>query len=154
MGSSTKNIVTVNSIDQLNEEAWAINRSQPKEALKLAEEVLQMATKLDYSKGKGEATATIGACNLWLGHYDESLERSMEAVSIFEDISTYIPLGRVKYTIGTTFFYISDYDNALQYYLESLEAYHNGNYDRGKADAYNGIGSVYYAINENDKSLN
>ncbi|MEZ4937576.1 MAG: GAF domain-containing protein [Crocinitomicaceae bacterium] len=154
MSNSTKNIVTVNSIDQLNEEAWAINRSHPKTALTKAKEALLMAEKLNYSKGKGEAIATIGACNLWLGNYDESLENSMEAVLIFEDINTYVPLGRVKYTIGTSFFYISDYDNALQYYLESLESYHNGNFERGKADAYNGIGSVYYAINENEKSLN
>ncbi len=154
MSTQTKNIVTVNSIDLANKEAWGINRSNPKEALKKAKKALKMAESLSYSKGRGEAISTIGAANLWLGNYDDALENSMEAVQIFEDINTYFPLGQAKYTIGTIFFYISDYDNSLNYYLESLEAYHNANSDIGKADAYNGMGSVYYAINENEKALN
>ena len=153
MSTPTKNIVTVNSIDQANKQAWKISRSTPKEALKLAGEALLMAETLNYSKGKGEALSTIGASNLWLSNFDEAIENCMDASRIFEEIHTPIPLGRVKYTMGTVFFYISDYDNAITYYIEALENYHEGRSEIGKADAYNGMGSVYYAINENEKSL-
>lgn len=149
----TQNADLINQIDEENMQSLQLARSQPKIVLEKGFKTLEEAQKANYTKGVGEANAVLGAAHLWLSKYDEALEYCIEAEQILYDFEAYRMLGKNQYTIGTIFFYLSDYNNALSAYIKALKFFEQAKDPIGEADAYNGIGSVYYAMDENLKAI-
>jgi hypothetical protein len=75
------------NIDELNAKSWALNRKQPLEAIKLANEALALSEKNAYTKGQAEAYKTLGASNVWISNNDLAVENSFKAIELFESIS-------------------------------------------------------------------
>jgi transcriptional regulator with GAF, ATPase, and Fis domain len=140
-------------VDLLNEQAWDLNRKDPKRSITLAEEALALSRETDYRKGCAYALRTIGACCIWLSRNEEAMERSVEAIALLKEVGDKKEEAQVTYNIGTNFYYMADYANALKYYIQCYRINAEINNLIGMADAHNGMGAVYYTTGENEKAI-
>jgi serine phosphatase RsbU (regulator of sigma subunit)/tetratricopeptide (TPR) repeat protein len=143
----------VEKADLLNEQAWDLNRKDPKQALELAEKAHAISANAGYKKGIAYALRTIGACHTWLSNNEEGFTRAFDAAALLKELDDKKEEAQVYYIIGTNFYYLGDYDHALKYYMLCHKANTEGNIALGIADAHNGIGTVYYTIGDNEKAL-
>ncbi len=140
-------------IDQLNKEAWSINRSDALRAIELSEEALRKSTEIKYKKGMALAYKTLGAANIWISKNEEALRHSFEAVQLFKESGDKKNEAETYYNIGVNFRYLSDYDSAIKYQNQCYNLYNELKDEPGMAEALNGLGTVYYSIEQNDKAL-
>jgi tetratricopeptide (TPR) repeat protein len=141
------------AIDKLNEEAWALNRKDPVKAIELSEQALKNASAQNYITGKALALKTLGAANVWISKNEEAMQYSFEAVELFATLGDKRNEAETNYNIGANFRYISDYDSAVKYYNRCYQISKEIGDEVGMADGLNGLGTVYYGINENHKAL-
>ena len=140
-------------IDALNEQAWDLNRKDPKKATETAEDALRLSREINYPKGQAFALRTIGACCIWLSKNEEAMEHCVNAIELLKEIGDKKEEAQVTYNIGTNFYYMADYDNALKYYMQCYRINESINNLIGMADARNGMGAVYYTTGENEKAI-
>src|ERR1051326_5796573 len=105
-------------IDALNEQAWDLNRKDPKKAIEVAGEALKFSKKNSYKKGMAYALRTIGACCIWQSRNQEAMENCVEAIALLKETGDKKEEAQVTYNIGTNFYYMADYDKALKYYMQ------------------------------------
>jgi serine phosphatase RsbU (regulator of sigma subunit)/tetratricopeptide (TPR) repeat protein len=153
MSVQTINTATTVSIDKLNADAWLLNRKEPLKAIELAKQALAKSEAEKYLKGIADANRILGASNIWISKNEEALNYSFTAITAFKDIGDKINEAQTNYNIATNFYYLSDYDTALRYYTTSLDLYTAANHEPGMADALNGLGAVYYTIEQNEKAI-
>lgn len=141
------------AIDQLNEEAWKVNRTDPKHCFELATKALEISRENHYEKGTTHALAALGAGLVWLSNYDEALTHLFEARKLLRKEGNKIKEAEVVYQIFCCFYFLADYDKALEYAHEILELADINKDQAAKANAYNGIGTIYYTIGESRKAI-
>ena len=149
------NVINSNksTIDDLNTNAWAINRKDPKKAIELSNTALQQSQTANYKKGIADALKTLGASNVWISNNSDALSHSFEALQLYKDLEDIKNQAAVNYNLGANFSYISDFDSAIKYYNKCYNLSKEINDELGMADGLNGVGTIYYRINENDKAL-
>ena len=152
---SNLNVINTNTItiDDLNTNAWAINRKDPKKAIELSTAALQQSQTTTYKKGIADALKTLGAANVWISNNNDALNYSFEALQLYKDLDDKKNQAAVNYNLGANFSYISDFDSAIKYYNNCYNLSNEINDELGMADGLNGLGTIYYRINENDKAL-
>lgn len=148
-----KETTTIDSsqIDKMLAQSFEISRTNPHKGIELADEALRYA--LPKSLHKAQATVCKGACQVWLGDYENALKNLFEPLHEFEGFKESKFEAHALYHIFCAFYFLADYDNALKYASEMLErAEKNGNIN-AQANALNGIGSVYYTSGEDQKAV-
>ncbi|MGZ3919746.1 MAG: GAF domain-containing protein, partial [Bacteroidia bacterium] len=140
-------------IDELNHEAWSINRKNAVRSIELANEALKKSTDSNYIKGIALSKKTLGACHVWISKNEEAANFCFEAIELFRSINDKINEAETNYYLGANFFYLSDYDSSIKYYKNSYDISAKINFEPGMADGLNGMGTVYYTIEQNDKAL-
>jgi serine phosphatase RsbU (regulator of sigma subunit)/tetratricopeptide (TPR) repeat protein len=156
VGTSTGQLsleACIDKVDELNAQAWEMNRKDPRSSLELAWRAHSISSPAGYKKGIAYALRTIGACHTWLSKNEEAFAYSFDAIAILKELDDKKEEAQVNYNIGTNFYYLGDYDNALKYYLQCQQLNSEAGHMIGVADGYNGIGTVYYTIGENEKAL-
>ena len=73
-------------IDELNQKAWDIRRSDLRASWKLANDIERDSINNSYQKGIAESSRTLGYCLWRFGDYPQSLEKSMLALEIFKSL--------------------------------------------------------------------
>lgn len=139
--------------EKLNFEAQNNRRVNPELCFELANKALEASIEEGFLFEKGKAYHNISEALLWSSKLDEAFDYAFKAKTIFNELNAHSNIGEVNYTVGTIFFYLSDFENALDEYMKSFKNHELENNKVGVAEAYNGIGSAYYAINENKKSI-
>lgn len=152
MSTSTLNNSTI-QIDELNSKAWSLNREDANKSIELASKALQDSIALDYVNGIACAKKTLGACHVWIAKNEEAANYCFEAISLFQVIKDKINEAETNYILGSNFFYLSDYDTSIKYYKKSYDLSTEINYSLGMADGLNGMGTVYYTIEQNESAL-
>lgn len=140
-------------IDELNQQAWALNRKNAVNSIELAQQALSKSQELNYIKGIALAKKTLGACHVWLSKNEEAANYCFEAIALFQSIKDKVNEAETNYYLGANFFYLSDYDSSIKYYKNSYDISAKINFEPGMADGLNGMGTVYYTIEQNDKAL-
>ncbi|HCA82862.1 MAG TPA: hypothetical protein DEP18_03680 [Flavobacteriales bacterium] len=140
-------------IDSLNSEAWKINRTDPRRGVELSKQAFELAEANEYLKGKAYALSNWGACQVWLGNYEESLEHSFEALRLLLELNDKQQMCSVQYSVFCVFYFLNDYDNALKHILEGYRLAEQTDDRIGKANSLNGIGTVYYTTGDNEKAV-
>ncbi len=140
-------------IDALNEEAWELNRKNPKAARETADEALRLSRKTNYKKGVAYALRTLGACSVWQQKNSEAMACSVESISLLKELGEKSQEAQVHYNIGANFFYMADYDNAFKHSMQSFSLYEEVGDQLGMAEGLNGMATVYYVTGDNDKAL-
>jgi transcriptional regulator with GAF, ATPase, and Fis domain len=153
MPVATKPEALIQNVDDLNQKAWEINRADPAGSIKLAEEALIKASEINYPLGIALAKKTIGACYIWTSRNEEGVEYCLEANEIFKDLKDKKNGSSVYVILGTNFFFLSDYDTALKCYKIGHELASKIGEASVMSDGLNGVGTVYYTTEQNDKAL-
>ncbi len=141
------------SIDKLNTEAWAINRKDASKAIEMSRQAYDESLALGYKKGIALALKTLGTAHIWISKNEEAASYCFEAISIFKELDDKINEAETCYYVGANFFYLSDYDTSIKYYNKCFDINNEINYEPGMANGLNGLGTVYYTIEQNDKAL-
>jgi transcriptional regulator with GAF, ATPase, and Fis domain len=145
--------IDTGSIDELNKEAWAINRKDAQKAIELSRKAYDESLAIGYKKGIAEALKTLGTAHIWVSKNEEAANYCFEAISIFNELGDKINEAETSYYVGANFYYLSDYDTAIKYYNRCFDINNEINYEPGMANGLNGLGTVYYTIEQNDKAL-
>ncbi|MBI2723091.1 MAG: GAF domain-containing protein [Bacteroidetes bacterium] len=140
-------------IDELNRQAWSLNRKNALNSIELATKALSKSQKINYIKGCALAKKTLGACHVWVSKNDEAANYCFEAIALFQSINDKINEAETNYYLGANFFYLSDYDSSIKYYKNSYDISQAIDFEPGMADGLNGMGTVYYTIEQNEKAL-
>ncbi|HOZ86361.1 MAG TPA: tetratricopeptide repeat protein, partial [Bacteroidia bacterium] len=140
-------------IDRLNTEAWQLNRKSAVKAIDLANQALTLSLEQKYAEGIARAKKTLGACHVWISRNEAAANYCFEAISLFHSLHDILNEAETNYVLGINFFYLSDYDTAIKYYKRCYDLNVVKGSEPGMADALNGMGSVYYTIEQNDKAL-
>ncbi len=151
--SKTAEDTSFAKIDELNKQAWELNRKDPVKAIQLSEQALQESLKNNYKYGQAQALKTLGASNVWISKNEDALKCSFEAIELFTQLNDKKNEAETYYNIGANFRYISDFDSAIRFYNKCYEVSKEIGNEVGMADGLNGLGSVYYNMNENHKAL-
>jgi transcriptional regulator with GAF, ATPase, and Fis domain/uncharacterized protein HemY len=133
-------------------ESLEICRNDPQKGIDLADEVLRNS-EIKSTKINAKALACKGACQVWLGDYENALKNLFEALQQFESNGDSVFEGHTLYHLFCAFYYLADYDNSLKYALEMLNRAEKNSDVGAQANALNGIGSVYYTTGENEKAI-
>lgn len=142
-----------NGIDQLNHDAWTVNRTDPKRCFELATKALEASREINHQHGITHALAALGACQVWLSNYDQALTHLFEARKLLRAEGNKAKEAEVVYQIFCCFYFLADYDKALEYAHEILELADINQDQSAKANAYNGIGTIYYTIGDSKKAI-
>jgi transcriptional regulator with GAF, ATPase, and Fis domain len=151
------NIQTLNNstleIDELNSKAWSLNRENASLSIELAKEALENSIRIDYTAGIANAKKTLGACHVWIAKNEDAANYCFESISLFQVLKDKKNEAETNYILGSNFFYLSDYDTSIKYYKKSYDLSAEINFVLGMADGLNGMGTVYYTIEQNDSAL-
>jgi transcriptional regulator with GAF, ATPase, and Fis domain len=145
--------MSVTSIENLNNSAHDLRRSNPEKCMLIAQDAIRQAMDNKNLIEQARALHNMGEASLWMSEFDKAFELCFGALKIYNSLSNTEGIAFVHYSIGTIFFYLSDYDNALDEYMKSYKSFDLAKHENGVAESLNGIGSVYYAINENHKAI-
>lgn len=146
-------LVDTSQVDELNKEAWAINRKDAPKAAELSRKALEESKALNYRHGIACALKTLGTSHIWMSKNEEAATYCFEAINIFNELGDKINEAETSYYVGANFFYLSDYDTAIKYYNKCFDINNEISYEPGMANGLNGLGTVYYTIEENQKAL-
>ncbi len=148
-----KGKIAITQIDEDNEKAWKVNRTEPRLCLLMAKESLKNAEAINYVKGKMHAMAAIGAANVWLSNYDEALHYLFDAREYLKDEKNKIKEAQIVYQIFCSFYFLADYEKAISYANEVLNLADENKDMNAKANAYNALGTIYYTLHDHEKSI-
>jgi tetratricopeptide (TPR) repeat protein len=152
LSTTTINNSTI-EIDELNSRAWSLNREDASKSIELATKAMTDSVALDYVNGIACAKKTLGACHVWVAKNEEGANYCFEAISLFQVLKDKKNEAETNYILGSNFFYLSDYDTSIKYYKKSYDLSTEINFSLGMADGLNGMGTVYYTIEQNESAL-
>lgn len=114
-----KDNTSINEIDSITKYAFSMRLKRPEQTIKYATIALNMAKKISYLNGQGEACRVIGIGQSYLSNYEKALDKYLEAISYFEQVNNLKGVGKVYNNIGNLYL-SNDYNKALEYYNKSL----------------------------------
>jgi len=140
-------------VDALNAQAWEIKYSEPKQAMRLAEEALALAQSENYLKGIAYSLRNKSALLAMFSQYSEALTVSLEAVERFTEINDISGKASMLNILGNIYTDLSDYEKALYYYDQSMTLYEGIDDKSGEITTIMNIGSIYQQLGEHDRAL-
>ena len=138
-------------IDNLISRAFDVCRSNPQNGIELADEALLYVAPDSWQKA--QATVCKGACQVWIGDYENALKNLLEHINEFEKFKDNKFEAHALYHVFCAFYFLADYDNALKYAFEMLARAEKKQDILAQANAFNGIGTIYHSSNENEKAI-
>lgn len=148
----------VERINALNALAYAVNRSDPKRALMLAEQAQQLSKEGDfvenpYKKGLAESMRTLGMLKMYEGEYDQAMLACSVALDLAEDAGLQEVKPSAYNTIATVYRQLGDLSTSLEYFVKQQLASEQLGDRLDAAKATVGIGVIYFDMEDYAKFL-
>ncbi|MEM7106849.1 MAG: tetratricopeptide repeat protein [Bacteroidota bacterium] len=140
-------------VDILNKIYIGYVESEPTRALEYSKEALELATLIDYQKGRAAALNNIGVVYKNQGVYDKALDNYIESIRISTNLDDKLLLASTMNNIGTVYSLKETYDKALIYYIESYETFVKLDKKEQMIGALNNIGNAYNVMGDEDKAM-
>ena len=106
--------LSLNDIDELNQKAWDIRRSDLRTSWQLANDTERFSLINSYQKGIAESARTLGYCLWRFGDYSQSLEKSMTALELFRSSKDKKGEADTLNSVGAVYMYQGDHENRLK----------------------------------------
>ncbi len=140
--------IRVKAIDEI---AWSYRYTNPDSAILLANQQLQLATKLSktyktLNLGKEQeynAFKTLGVANKSAGNYQKSLEYYFHCLYLSEELNDTTEIGNSNISIGIIYYNLSNFPKSLEYYLKAMKLFESINDKESLGMCYNNIGLIY-----------
>jgi serine phosphatase RsbU (regulator of sigma subunit)/Tfp pilus assembly protein PilF len=123
------------------------------EALYYAEKSLELAQKLNYSMGIGNAFSSRGGILWYLGENEKSIENHVKASHIRKECGDIQGLANSYNNIGLVYLNLGNYEKCLENHLKALKIREEIGDKSGTAGSYNNIGILYLRQGMYDKAL-
>jgi len=117
------------------------------------QEALDLAEKLDYRAGIGNAHLAISSSFYYKGGYDSALEHGLIALRIFEELDNKSGIAIACNNIGNVFLGRSDNESALKYYSSAIKILEELGDKVKAANIYNNAGIAYKNIEKYKKAI-
>lgn len=138
--------------DLINRLAVELREKDPRGAIDLCDQALELARRFEYQRGLAEAFRTRGNCYLLVSEHGRAMEDEREAMRLFNDLGDGDKALRVANIIGNIHRRTGDLAAAAASYTEVLERAKVSDDRLMKASALNNLGNVHYAMNLEDQA--
>jgi len=128
---------------KLNKQAYNNRYTNPEQTVIDAGKALELAEKIDFKQGMGEANRILGIGNFYLNQASKSIDFYLKALDLFKEIKDLKSQAKVLNNIGNLYL-DNNKDKALEYLKEALSIAQGVPDDALKASLYMNIGNVYY----------
>lgn len=108
-------------IDLLNEKAWAIRYSYPKQTIELALQAREIAYNLFYKHGLAYSYLNSGSANNYLNQYQLGLEDLQKGFLLFKHLDEKHFMSITLRNIGNIYFALNQFERALHQYNHALD---------------------------------
>jgi tetratricopeptide (TPR) repeat protein len=132
---------------------------QKEQAIKYCEQALRIFQELEKRAGEGMMLNYLGDIYVDLGQHDKALEHYEQALHIFEELEDTEGKSRTLNSLGGVYDSLGQKENDSKRRAHALKCYQRALYEIGeedhnaKATILNNIGTIYRAMDENDKAL-
>lgn len=138
--SLSEDTTKVKTLLEISSSLWRI---EPDEAIKYANEALQLSEKTSYPEGKAKALKNIGLAYYIKSDYLNVLDYWQQSLNAYQLMNDKVGIGNLLSNIGSVYFNAGDDPKALEYYLKSLKVSEETGNKLRIATALMNIGSVY-----------
>ncbi len=143
---------SISTVDKLNHFAWESRRSDLNKSYNAAHFSEEIAVRLEYEKGIGQALKTQGYCLWRYSDYHNSMEKSSAALEIAQKLKDPKEEADILNSIGAVYMFLNDNENRLKCNLECLELRTQIKHHEGIAGSLNNIGETYMEMGDFEKA--
>jgi len=122
-------------------------------SLSMANESLELSTRLSYEKGRGWALTTIAFTNYMSARYEESVRSSLEAIAIFDDLDHLAGKARALSILAGSELSMGNYEAALAKSMEAREMLRESGDRQMEGWILNGIGTGFQELGDYDRAI-
>ncbi|WMI64164.1 adenylate/guanylate cyclase domain-containing protein [Aestuariibaculum sp. YM273] len=151
VNTGVKDTSMVINLNDLSREV--LNIGDINKAHEFAQRANELATSLDYKRGKGYALKYIGLTQYFQGKYLDVLNSWTESLKEFESINDTIGMANLVNNLGAVYYSQGSNVRALDYYLRSLNISEKLKDPLRISSALLNIGGLYAEMGSYDKAL-
>lgn len=144
---------TNSTVDQLNQEAWAVYADDPQRALALATTARDLATTLGYIPGLARSGHVTGLCHLQLDSFEPARRALLDALEQYDILDDREPQANVLNALGNLHSALGDHHTAYTFYLRSLSLRQALGLQNAEAASWNNIGNVFFHLGDYAQAL-
>jgi len=153
MASKVPYALTTSGIDRLNDEAWALQTSDPRAAFGVAKDAHAAAVGADHEEGIGMALRTMAVTALDMGLYAEAFEHATEAARLFREAGDHSREALMQNVLGGVHYYLGDHQSRLACNKRGLELCRTSGDRSGLLRALNNTADTYTRMGEYGKAM-
>ena len=142
-----------NKVRHLNALVYQYISSEPKQALKYAQQALSIAQKLEWKKGIGDSFHSLGYYYYTQGEYTKTLDYWLKVWKTSEELGDKNGIAQHLGNIGSVYMEQADYPKALEYYFRALKKAEELRDKNKIAPVLGNIGIVYKEQADYPKAL-
>jgi diguanylate cyclase (GGDEF)-like protein len=140
-------------VDALNERAWTLRTSDPRDGVRLAVEARLAARAIGYLRGEAYALRNSGACRCLLQEHDAAVADLKAARELFDTLRDRVGRASTLNWIGNVHLRRADLSLALTAHLEAIRLQRAAGDSEGEGDSLNYIGNVHYDLGDMARAL-
>ena len=118
-----------------------------------AKQALELARDIDHVPGMARAYEMQGYGEFYHKRYTEGLNKFLQALKKFEQLSNMNGQSRVLNNIGLIYYNIDQYEKALEYHKQALRIEQGSGDSTGMAVSFNNIAMIYMLRTNTDSAL-
>jgi tetratricopeptide (TPR) repeat protein len=142
-----------NRVLTLNQLAYSLYVVNPDTTIKLAEDAMTLALKLNFTKGIANSYNTEGVAYRVKGNYPKALDCDQQALKLAEELSDKLFQAKILGNMGLIHLDQSDFPNALDYFLKALRIGEELNNKDVQSKILGNMGIVYNEEKKLDTAL-
>ena len=150
IATEAKDTAMVSSLNALSLEVLNENILESKV---YSEQANELATQLDFKKGKAYALKNMGLAAYYQNDYLTVLDYWTQSLEAFEEIKDTIGIAKLVNNLGAVYYSQGSHAKALAYYLRSLSLSEKNQDTFNIAQALLNIGGLYSQMGDYDKGL-
>ena len=124
------------------------------EAFDQAERSSQLASEINYLKGKAIAQKYMGNANFYMGNFEEVLTYWNQSLETFTSLDDDYGIAEINNNIGAAYYQLGLHEKALEYYLVSLDVSEKIKDTFNISKAKGNIGGLYVEMRNYDQAMN
>lgn len=141
------------SVNNLNQKCWSLRRTDPRLAISIGRESLEIAERTGYDEGKAQILNYLGICYLRLQDPRTASDYFFKALSFSDSLNISIEKGYALNNISTSLLLLGEYSQALSYANKSLTLQTKNKNKKGIAYAWVRMSDVYSSLQRYDSLL-
>lgn len=149
----TQSEIVVKQIDALNEEGWAIRRSDTKRALELTLQARRLAEAHSYDRGLAYSLRSSSVCYQLIGNYQAGLADALEATNLFERLEDKAGVASALTRLGCNYDALGEHSKAIDCHSRSLQISEEIDDMNEASKALNNLGRTYFCLGDYAKAL-